>query len=179
MNRETRAIVECILFVSSEPVDIATLTRVSGLSEAEIRSAIKDLREIYRRGGHSLDVVDINEGWQLCTRPEYSGYVEKLFPSPRRGLSQAALETLSIIAYKQPITRAEIERIRGVKVGKVLQTLLEKGLIAEKGRKDSPGKPLLYGTTTKFLHEFNLRDLNDLPQVEVFVKGQKQQLKPS
>jgi len=164
------AVVECILFMNSEPVTLETLTKISGLSEEKVIAAIKELRPIYCEREHCSDVVKVGNGWQICIRPEFSSYVEKLCSPKHKGLSRAALETLSIIAYKQPVTRAEIEKIRGVKTDGVIQTLLERGLIAEVGKKKSPGRPLLYGTTPKFLLEFNLKDLSELPPPETFAK---------
>jgi len=170
LKKNAWAVVECILFMNSEPVTLETLTKISGLSKEEVIAALEELRAVYCERGHSIDVIKISNGWQICVRPEFSSYAEKLCSPKHKGLSHAALETLSIIAYRQPITRAEIEKIRGVKTDKVIQTLLERGLIAEVGKKKSPGRPLLYGTTPKFLLEFNLKDLSELPPPETFVK---------
>ncbi|HBT20490.1 MAG TPA: SMC-Scp complex subunit ScpB [Peptococcaceae bacterium] len=170
MTINSWAVIECILFMSSEPVALETLTKISGFDREEVLAALEDLRSVYREKGHSIDVVKVGKGWQICIRPEFSSYAEKLYPVKQKRLSHAALETLSIIAYRQPITRAEIEKIRGVKTDKVIQTLLERGLIAEVGRRKGPGRPLLYGTTAKFLLEFNLKDLSELPPPETFFK---------
>lgn len=166
MFEEYRGVVQCLLFMSNEPVTAQELAKWSGLDPDVVEYTIQQLKDIYSRENLGLDISMIDDGWQLCTRPEYSPLVERIFPTRKRGLSHAALETLSIIAYKQPITRLEIEQIRGVKIEGVLQTLLERELIAEQGRKKAPGKPVLYGTTTEFLRQFNLRSIEDLPDLE-------------
>lgn len=165
MFEEYRAVIQCLLFVSTEPVTSSELAKLSGLDEEVVEYTIEQLRNIYAREKMGLDIVLLDGGWQLCTRPELADIVERVFPVRKRGLSYAALETLSIIAYRQPITRVEIEQIRGVKVEGVLQTLMDRGLIAEQGRKNAPGKPVLYITTLEFLRQFNLESLNDLPAI--------------
>lgn len=165
MFAEYKAVINCLLFVSSQPVSSADLAKWSDLDIDVVEYLVQQLRESYARENLGLDIVRIEDGWQLCTKSEYAQYVERVFPSRNRGLSVAALETLSIIAYRQPVTRLEIEAVRGVKVDGVLQTLLDRELIEEKGRKNAPGKPILYGTTTEFLRFFKLRSLDDLPQL--------------
>jgi segregation and condensation protein B len=171
MFEEYRALVQCLLFVSTEPITSAELAKLSGLDCEVVEYTIQQLRDIYVQEKMGLDIYFIDGGWQLCTRPEYAEVVERVFPVRKRSLSHAALETLSIIAYKQPVTRVEIEQIRGVKVEGVLQTLLERELIAENGRKNAPGKPVLYITTTEFLRQFNLQSLEDLPTLEELNKN--------
>lgn len=171
MFEEYRGVIQCLLFMSNEPVTSEKLANWSGLDPDVVEYTIQQLKDVYSREKLGLDISMIDNGWQLCTRPEYSPLVERIFPIRKRGLSHAALETLSIIAYKQPITRLEIEQIRGVKVEGVLQTLLERELIAELGRKKAPGKPVLYGTTTEFLRQFNLQSLEDLPDLEELKKN--------
>ena len=166
MFEEYRAPVQCLLFLSPEPMTSSELSKLSGIDVDVVEYTIQQLRDIYSREKLGLDIVLVDGGWQMCTRPEYAKYVQKVFPVQRRPLSHAALETLSIIAYKQPVTRLEIEKIRGVNVESVLQTLLDRGLIAEQGRKNTPGKPVLYVTTSEFLRQFNLRSLKDLPALE-------------
>jgi segregation and condensation protein B len=168
MFEEYRAAVQCLLFLSPEPLTTSELSRLSGLDADVVEYTIQQLRNIYSRESLGLDIVLLDGGWQMCTRPEHADYIEKVFPVRRRPLSHAALETLSIIAYKQPVTRLQIEAIRGVKVEGVLQTLLDRGLIAEQGRKNAPGKPVLYITTNEFLRQFNLQSLEDLPPLEEF-----------
>lgn len=166
MFEEYRAIIQCLLFVSNEPATSEELAQWSGLDIDVVEYTIQVLKDIYSRESLGLDVLLIEGGWQLCTKPEYAELVEQVYPTRKKGLSHAALETLSIIAYKQPVTRIEIEQIRGVKTDGVLQTLLERDLIEDQGRKKAPGKPVLYGTTTEFLRRFNLQSLEDLPDLE-------------
>ena len=163
MFEEYRAAVQCLLFVSTEPITTIELAQLSGLDPDVVDYTLQQLKEVYQRENLGLDIVMLEGGWQLCTRPENAEIVEKVFPVRRRGLSHAALETLSIIAYKQPVTRVEIEQLRGVKVDGVLQTLLDRELIREQGRKNAPGKPMLYITTSEFLRQFNLQSLEELP----------------
>ena len=171
MFAEYKAVINCLLFVSSQPVTSAELAKLSELDIDVVEYVIQQLRDTYTRESLGIDIVKIEEGWQLCTKPDYAQFVEKVFPSRSRGLSYAALETLSIIAYKQPVTRIEIEEVRGVKVEGVLQTLLDRELIEEKGRKEAPGKPILYGTTTEFLRSFKLQSLQDLPELPAMSTG--------
>ena len=171
MFEEYRALVQCLLFVSTEPITSAELAKLIGLDPEVVEYTIQQLRDVYTQEKLGLDIAFIEGGWQLCTRPEYAQVVEKVFPARKKSLSHAALETLSIIAYKQPVTRIEIEQIRGVKVEGVLQTLLERNLIAEQGRKKAPGRPALYVTTSEFLRQFNLRSLEDLPALEELKKS--------
>lgn len=161
---DLKNIIEALLFVADEPLSVERLRQVIGPVEgAEIHAALSQLRnEIEgRRGGFAL--VEVAGGFQFRTRPEYGPWVKRLLdPRPVR-LSKAALETLAIIAYKQPIIRAEIEHLRGVDCGGVLRQLLERKLIRVLGRKEIPGRPLIYATTKRFLEVFDLKDLNDLP----------------
>ncbi len=161
---QLKAIIECLLFVADEPLTVDRLKSVLPAAEGkDIRQALSDLAEDYeaRRGGFYLK--EVAGGYQLRTRPEYKQWVQELVkPSPLR-LSRAALETLAIIAYKQPIIRADIEHVRGVDSGGVLRMLLEKKLVRVLGRKDIPGRPMIYATTKRFLELFDLKDLKDLP----------------
>ncbi|MGB9792070.1 MAG: SMC-Scp complex subunit ScpB [Thermacetogeniaceae bacterium] len=173
LKKERLAILESLLFSSSEPL---TLTKLSGIMELppeEVEQLLKELQRHYESFGHGLQIIEVAKGYQLVTRKEYFPYVQKLLEgkaSKESFLSPAALETLSIIAYYQPVTRAKIEAIRGVKVDHVLSTLLERGLIKEVGRGEGPGRPLLYGTTTAFLKMFGLKSLDDLPPLEELEK---------
>lgn len=161
-------IVECLLFASDEPLEPRFLAKVAGCSEGEVEEAARTLSALYEEYEHGLKVEEVAGSFRLVTRPEYASYVERLGRSRSPALSVAALETLAIIAYRQPVTRAEIEAIRGVRVEGVLGSLLEKGLVREVGRKDAPGKPILYGTTKEFLTYFGLKSLSDLPDLNVF-----------
>jgi segregation and condensation protein B len=157
-------IIECLLFVAEEPLTVAAIRSVVDIADtAEIRQALKALAGEYaeRNGGFLLK--EVAGGWQFRTRPEYTEWMKRfLKPHPPR-LSKAALETLAVIAYKQPIIRSEVEAIRGVDCGGVLRMLMERKLIRILGRKEIPGRPLIYATTKMFLEVFDLKDLKDLP----------------
>ncbi len=164
MTQPLKYILESLLFVAEEPLSVQQFKAILEIEAPDaIRSALEELGEEYDRRGGGFELRQIAGGYQFRTRSEYSEWVKKLLkPSPAR-LSRAALETLAIIAYKQPIIRADVEHIRGVDCGGVLRMLLEKKLIRVMGRKDIPGRPMIYGTTRQFLEVFNLRDLRDLP----------------
>ncbi|MBE3582415.1 MAG: SMC-Scp complex subunit ScpB [Thermoanaerobacteraceae bacterium] len=169
-GQDKRAALECLLFVAGGPVTASALARSLDLDEEEVENLVGELRELYERHGHGLQIRCIAGGYQMCTRPRYAEYVEKFLKPEVPALSRAALETLAIIAYRQPITKGEIERLRGVKVDGVLHTLLSRELIMEVGRKEVPGRPILYGTTSRFLEHFGLTSLKELPPLE---KGQE------
>lgn len=155
---------ECVLFVATEPVSLQTLLEVLQVDTESLQSAINALRERLQDSG--LQLVQVAGGYQLCTRAEYVDVVARfLQPQPVK-LSRAALETVAIIAYRQPVTLPEIEAIRGVQSDGVIRTLLQRGLIEEVGRKPTVGRPLLYATTPQFLHYFGLNSLDELPELE-------------
>lgn len=161
-------LLEAALFASGRPIatdELATLD--ADASPAELQSALDELREHYDVDGHGVELLEIGGGWQILTRAEYTEAIERaqLAARPAR-LSGAALETLAIIAYRQPISRSEIEEIRGVGVGSVLKSLHERGLIDVVGRAEGLGRPLLYGTTPVFLEHFALRHLEELPRAD-------------
>lgn len=167
-DEELDRAVEALLFASGEPLSegrIASL--LDEPSPRRIRSSLERLRAEYTRSGRAFDVLRIGGGYRLYTRPEYEAYVARLDrkKGPER-LTPAALETLAIVAYRQPISRAEIEGIRGVQCGPVLRALKERKLIRVVGRAEQPGRPPLYGTTRRFLDHFGLDSLRDLPSVE-------------
>ena len=157
-------IIESLLFVAEEPLTVDRLKRILAQAEPkEIRRALDDIAAEYdaRKGGFYLHQVA--GGYQVRTRPEYSTWIKRLIqPKPLR-LSKAALETLAIVAYKQPVIRSDIEHIRGVDCGGVLRVLLERKFIRVLGRKEIPGRPLIYATTRRFLEVFDLKTLKDLP----------------
>jgi segregation and condensation protein B len=161
------AILEAILLASPEPLSVKKIAEVVGLDEKDARILVEDLRKQYQQPGRGLFLQEMAGGYVLTTRPEYAEYVEKLLQPRGKGLSHAALETLAIIAYRQPITKAEIEGVRGVKVDRSVETLLERRLIKDLGRKEAPGRPTLFGTTRDFLQYFGLKDLTDLPPLAV------------
>lgn len=166
MDRERlKAVLEGLLFISGdEGLDLKQMAHVLEIKEEEVLALIKELKEEYQAQNRGMQIVEMAGAFLLTTRPEHAPYFEKLASSPQQAtLSQAALETLAIIAYKQPITRAEIEEIRGVKSEKAINTLLNRALIEEKGRKEGAGRAILYGTTKQFLDYFGLNSLDDLP----------------
>ncbi|MFH2204252.1 MAG: SMC-Scp complex subunit ScpB [Elusimicrobiota bacterium] len=166
--------VETLLFITDQPIGITKISQTVGEKNREaIEAVVTEIQREYEDRGTALQVLEIAEGFQMATRPDNAKYVRNLFKERMAmRLSTAALETLSIIAYKQPLTRAEVEIIRGVEVIAALETLLEKGLICVAGRKESVGRPLLYGTTTDFLRRFGLRSLRDLPPLDSFGGGE-------
>jgi segregation and condensation protein B len=161
-------LLEAALFASPRPIATDELGALDPeASPAAVAAALEELREHYDVEGHGIELVEVGGGWQVLTRPEYTEAIERaqLAVRPSR-LSPAALETLAIIAYRQPIGRAEIGEIRGVDVGAVLKSLHERGLIDVVARAESLGRPLLYGTTPLFLEQFALRHLGELPRVD-------------
>ena len=169
-------LLEAALFASSRPIPVEELAALDpDASPAALRAAIDELREHYDVDGHGVELTEIGGGWQVLTRPEYTEAIERaqLAARPSR-LSAAALETLAIIAYRQPIGRAEIEEIRGVSVGGVLKSLHERGLIDVAGRGEGLGRPLLYGTTPSFLEQFALRHLTELPRTDELAVAMRQ-----
>ena len=156
--------IEAILFVAGEAVPIRDLARALQISESETREAIRGLRDEYDYEQRGFLIKRFGDHVQLATRPLYSGDVVRLLqPVQQQSLSQAAMETLAVVAYKQPVTRAEVEQIRGVKCDYSLQSLMNKGLICEAGRKDTIGRPILFRTTDEFLSHFGLEGLEGLP----------------
>lgn len=169
-EQELKNIIETLLFVADTPLSTDRIKSVVSADAKTIKDTLSELAREYeeRKGGFSL--IEVAGGYQIRTRPEYAEWVKKLVqPNPLR-MSKAALETLTIIAYKQPIIRSEIEHIRGVDSGGILRMLLELKLIRVLGRKEIPGRPLIYSTTKRFLEIFGLKDLKDLPTPEE-IKG--------
>ncbi len=160
------AALECLLFVSGEPVQVSELARALQEDEIAVEAALRDLQITLVERNSGLQVLRIAGGWQLSTRPEYAESVARMVARGASRLSRASMETLAIIAYRQPITLPEIEAIRGVSTAGVLKTLLERRLIQEIGRKDTLGRPILYATTSDFLHYFGISDLTQLPVLE-------------
>ena len=157
-------IIEAILFVAGEPVKISDLAAALGLSEMETVHAVETLERDLESGGRGIALKRYGDHLRLETRPEYAPYVERLLqPVQRQSLSQTAMETLAVIAYRQPTTKGEVEQVRGVKCDYSVQSLLQKGLIQEVGRKEALGRPILYATTDRFLEHFGISDLRELP----------------
>jgi segregation and condensation protein B len=161
---QAAAVLECLLLASDKPLSLAKLAEIfPDQPKDEWRRAIEELQNHYESGGHGIFLAEVAGGYQLRTRQDYAQWICRMRPAVPQRLTQAALETLAVIAYKQPIIRSEIEAIRGVDVAGILRQLLDKGLIQMLGRKDIPGRPILYGTTQHFLQIFGLRDLRSLP----------------
>ena len=162
---ELAKIIEAILFVSGEPVQLGAVARALEVTELEVSAAADELASDYDYNRRGICLKRFGSHIQLSTRPDYAPQIEKLLqPIQKQSLSQAALETLAVVAYKQPVTRLDIEAVRGVKCDYSVQSLMNKGLIEEVGRKETLGRPILYGTTDAFLSHFGLTSLEDLPQ---------------
>lgn len=163
---KVKLIIEALLFVSHEPLTEKRLTEVlEGIDKESIRRALGEIRKEYQEK-RNLEIREVAGGYQIFTSPDYAPWIEKLHRTRPTKLSQAALETLAMVAYNQPVIRAEVESIRGVDVSGVLHTLLEKNLIKILGRKKVIGRPLLYGITDDFLKYFGLKDVSELPSVK-------------
>ncbi|MGD0077422.1 MAG: SMC-Scp complex subunit ScpB [Sedimentisphaerales bacterium] len=165
------SVVEAVLFASDEPLTATRLADIVGTNVKQLRKHIDDLNEKYKTNNNAFRIEQIAGGYQLLTLNGYNHWLKKLVRARDEGtLSQAALETLAIIAYKQPIIRADIEAIRGVAAGDMIRNLMYKGLVKIVGRAEVVGRPMLYGTTKKFLEIFMLNSLNDLPKAEELKK---------
>jgi segregation and condensation protein B len=161
-----RSILESLIFVSEQPVSFRKLrTILEGVPPKELKQALDELVEEYRRTEHGITIEPVAEGYQMRTRPENQEWVKMLVQFKPVRLSKAAMETQAIIAYRQPITKTEIESIRGVDCSSALASLFELSLIKILGRKEIPGRPFIYGTTPEFLEIFNLKSLDDLPSL--------------
>jgi segregation and condensation protein B len=175
-------VIEALLFSAQKPLSTKeivdalrnagtegefSLNEFASVRPAEVAAALEQLKIEYIQHEHGFQLVEKADGWQLASDPKYAQWVRGLFPAPKPSrLSSPALETLAIIAYRQPITRADVEAVRGVTIDSVLQTLMERGLVKISGRAEIPGRPLLYETTEFFLDHFGLRNLDELPNVE-------------
>ena len=166
-SEELKSIVENVLLAADQPINAGELFKIflDGTDKDQLQSILDELKEEY--SSRNLQVTEVADGYQLCTRHEYNDYIRKFLKLDRSTrLSQPSLDTLSIIAYKQPLTRQEVDEIRGVDSSGVIKTLLEKKVIGPAGRKKVPGRPIMYRTTQKFLEYFGLKDLSDLPTLE-------------
>ena len=170
-------IIEAILFVSGGPLQVAEIAEALEITETEASSAVERLQHEYEAGARGMVLRRYGCHIKLETRPEYAAYVERLLqPVQKQSLSQAALETLAVVAYKQPVTRSEIEAIRGVKCDYSVQSLIQKRLICDQGRKETLGRPILYGTTDEFLRHFCITSLEELPEIDLTVPQQPPEL---
>jgi segregation and condensation protein B len=166
-EKQLSLIIEALLFTTDKPLSARDIHAcLLDETSASIRQALKELQAEYDDMGRSFVLKEVAEGYQFRTKSEYAPFILQMLKTSPSRLSRAALETLAIIAYKQPILRQEIERLRGVDVGGILKTLMEKGLIKIMGRKNLPGRPLIYGTTRKFLEVFELKDIDSLPKLK-------------
>lgn len=167
MEREQKeAIIEAVLFTMGESVELSKLAEVIEEDKKTTREIICGMQEKLQKESRGIDIVELEDSFQMCTRPEMYEYLIKIAKSPRKYvLSESALETLSIIAYKQPVTRADIERVRGVNCDHAVNRLIEFNLVKELGRLDAPGRPLLFGTTEEFLRRFGVKSLEELPEL--------------
>ncbi len=166
LDKET-ALIEAILFLESEPQSEAVLVKNSELSKDVVDMAIQQLKEKYSASDSGIELIQISGGWTLSPKKELWDFLKERYGKKSEGkLSKAAMETLSIIAYSQPITRAEIEAIRGVSADNMIRLLVERSLIKEVGKKDIPGKPVQFGTTKEFLKFFRLNSIADLPRLD-------------
>lgn len=166
MRDEIKAAIEALLFASSEQISEEELTEIIGIDLSDLREIMQELIAEYCQPQRGIQILMLEGGFIMGTKPEYAQVVGRLLKPSGRRLSPAALETLAIIAYRQPLSKAEIEQIRGVKTDRVIATLMDKGIIKEMGKKAVPGKPILYGTTHEFLRIFGLSSLDELPDLE-------------
>ncbi len=170
---QKKAILEAILFVAGEPVDINSFKKAIELHETEIKRLLNELIVEYKDRNSGLIIAEIADGYQLITNPDYGTWIKRFKNiNQTNKLSQSALETLAIIAYKQPITKLEIDQIRGVNSDGAIKGLLDKRLIKIVGKKESPGRPFLYSTTKEFLQYFGLKNLSDLPPINEFLNDE-------
>jgi segregation and condensation protein B len=165
-----KSVIEALIFVSGKPIGLEQIKKVTSVTEvASLRKIIDELTQEYEASGRGMRIVEVAGGFQMIAATNYAVFLKKLFKdrSPEK-LSKPALESLAIIAYKQPLTRSEIESLRNVNVDGVMKSLLDKNLVRICGRKKIPGRPFVYGTTREFLEHFGLKSLEDLPKIEEF-----------
>jgi len=164
---ELEAVVESLLFISGEAVPLAAIAQTIEMDKATAKAIIHTLADKYEREKRGIRIIELDSSYQMCTASECFEYIRNMYKSPnRQGLSQSLLETLAIIAYKQPVTRGQIEEIRGVSAEHAVSKLVEKHLICEAGRMDAPGKPILFATTNEFLRYFGFKSINELPMLK-------------
>jgi segregation and condensation protein B len=174
-NKEKKSLVEALLFVSGDPVTLSTLKNTTDVPENDLKQMLDELIIEYKQRDSGILIMEIANGYQMITNPLYSQWLKKFTNTNTSSkLSMPSLETLAIIAYKQPIIKAELEHIRGVNSDGVIKTLLDKRLIKIMGRKEVPGKPLLYGTTQEFLQYFGIKDLTELPTLKELAREETQ-----
>lgn len=166
-KKSIKSALESLMFVWGEPLDVRVAAELFNMNWKDVYECFKELQEQYESEGRGIVIREISKSFQFCTRPENSIYIERLCtPVREKRLSQSALEVLAIIAYKQPVTKGEIESIRGIKCDRVIEGLTKKGLIEEKGRSTAIGRPILYGTTKLFLEGFGFASIKELPEID-------------
>ncbi|MBQ0078706.1 MAG: SMC-Scp complex subunit ScpB [Eubacterium sp.] len=166
-KKTIKSAIESMMFVWGDPLDIKSVAEIFNVDKKEIYDLCKELQEEYEQEGRGIVIREVNKSFQFVTRKENIDYIERLCtPVKHKRLSQSALEVLAIVAYKQPVTKGEIEAIRGIKCDRVIEGLQKKDLVAQLGRSDAVGRPMLYGTTDQFLQEFGFETLKDLPEIQ-------------
>lgn len=170
-REEIKCIIEAVMFAYGDPISIKELNSIINeeLSSKEIEIMLNNLIKEYEENDRGIQIIKLEDRYQMCTNPKYANFVSKMVePQKKRSLSQATLETLTIIAYKQPVTKVEIENIRGVKCDKAISTLYENNLIEEAGRLEKIGRPIIYKTTNEFLKVLEIEKVEDLPSLDKF-----------
>lgn len=167
MEKQMRSALESMMYVWGEPLDVKSAAEIFDVPWQEVYACLKELQETYENEGRGIRIREVNKCFQFVTAEENASYIRKLCtPVKQKRLSQSALEVLAIIAYKQPVTKSEIEAIRGIKCDRVIDGLQKKDLVKGVGRSDGVGRPLLYGTTDRFLKNFGFESLEELPEIE-------------
>lgn len=165
-KKTIKSAIESMMFVWGEPLDIKEIADIFNVDKKEIYELCKELQQEYEEQGRGIVIREVNKSFRFATRPENIDYIERLCtPVKHKRLSQSALEVLAIVAYKQPVTKGEIEAIRGIKCDRVIEGLMRKDLVTQLGRSDSVGRPMLYGTTDEFLKQFGFETIRDLPEI--------------
>jgi segregation and condensation protein B len=181
-EKKMMAVIEAVLFAMGNSVELSKISQVLEIPESQVMEVISKMNDRYKKDDRGICIVELEDSVQLCTKPELYDYLIKIAKAPRKlSLSDTLLETLSIIAYKQPVTRVEIEKIRGVSCEHAVNRLVEFNLVQELGRMDAPGRPLLFGTTEEFLRTFGVKSLGELPiantdQIEDFKKQAEEEI---
>lgn len=172
-KRNIKSAIESMMFVWGKPLDTKEMAEVFNVDKREIYNYCRELQEEYEKEGRGIVIREVNKSFQFVTRAENIDYIERLCtPVKKKKLTQSALEVLAIIAYKQPITKGEIEAIRGIRCDRVIESLTKKNLVSDVGRSDAVGRPILYGTTDEFLKQFGFETLKELPDIEAVLSGE-------
>lgn len=165
-SENIKSTVEALIFASGDPISTDRICEILDCTEDEALSCISDLSAEYKNRGSAMQIIKLNDSWQMTTLPQYAAPIRRMLEIQRNTpLSQAAFEVLAVVAYNQPVTKSFVEQVRGVDCSGVISSLVEKGLVEERGRLELPGRPLIYGTTDRFLRCFSLETLSDLPEL--------------